>query len=290
MTTVLPEMLCTGANRLVNDCNAWNSIAIRLSQARTWPIAEDPIYEAEAQILVEPRSGDAVFEPDNPVAVANLDRAIQTEIRVMEGQQVRERVRQDLGLDELPPKVDASPVGSTDVVEVTVRSGDPRWPSSWPMPTSTPMSRLAVTKRCRAWRRRVNSCSRRSTSCRPRSTRWIRGAATAIADRTTGDVQGTSRPAADRLGAHDGWGFGRATRRSADRTGRTDAGSYGHARRRVGLLLGLGAAFLVDYLDDSLRSTEDIETTTGLPVLAVVPVEPPRDNRPIASVNRPSSP
>ena len=87
---------------------------------------QDPIYEADAQILVEPRSGDAVFEPDNPVAVANLDRAIQTEIRVMEGQQVRERVRQDLGLEELPPKVDASPVGSTDVVEVTVRSGDPR--------------------------------------------------------------------------------------------------------------------------------------------------------------------
>ena len=50
----------------------------------------------------------------------------------------------------------------------------------------------------------------------------------------------------------------------------------------LGLLLGLGAAFLVDYLDDSLRSTEDIETATGLPVLAVVPVEPPPDNRPIA--------
>jgi len=44
----------------------------------------------------------------------------------------------------------------------------------------------------------------------------------------------------------------------------------------------LGAAFLVDFLDDSLRRTEDIEAMTGLPVLAVVPVEPPPDHRPIA--------
>ena len=50
----------------------------------------------------------------------------------------------------------------------------------------------------------------------------------------------------------------------------------------VGLLLGLGAAFLVDYLDDSVRRTEDIEAVTNLPVLAVVPVEPPPDHRPIA--------
>jgi non-specific protein-tyrosine kinase len=50
----------------------------------------------------------------------------------------------------------------------------------------------------------------------------------------------------------------------------------------VGLMLGLGAAFVVEYLDDSLRRTEDIKAITGLPVLAVVPVEPPPDNRPIA--------
>ena len=50
----------------------------------------------------------------------------------------------------------------------------------------------------------------------------------------------------------------------------------------IGLLLGLGAAFLVDYLDDSLRTNEDVEALTDKPVLAVVPIEPPPDNRPIA--------
>jgi capsular exopolysaccharide synthesis family protein len=39
----------------------------------------------------------------------------------------------------------------------------------------------------------------------------------------------------------------------------------------VGLLIGLGAAFLVDYLDTSVRDEEDLIRATGLPNLAVVP-------------------
>ena len=89
-------------------------------------LLQDPIYEAEAQMLVEPRSGQAVFEQDPTLNVQNLDRAIQTEIQVLEGQRVRARVQTDLGLDQLPPTVDGTAVGSTDVVSVRVRSKDPR--------------------------------------------------------------------------------------------------------------------------------------------------------------------
>ena len=39
----------------------------------------------------------------------------------------------------------------------------------------------------------------------------------------------------------------------------------------VGLLLGLGAAFLVDYLDTSLKHEDDLVRASGLPNLAVVP-------------------
>lgn len=39
----------------------------------------------------------------------------------------------------------------------------------------------------------------------------------------------------------------------------------------VGLLIGLGAAFLVDYLDTSLRDEEGLARASGLPVLAVIP-------------------
>jgi succinoglycan biosynthesis transport protein ExoP len=39
----------------------------------------------------------------------------------------------------------------------------------------------------------------------------------------------------------------------------------------VGLLIGLGAAFLLDYLDTSVRDEEDVMRATGLPNLATVP-------------------
>ena len=39
----------------------------------------------------------------------------------------------------------------------------------------------------------------------------------------------------------------------------------------VGLLLGLGAAFLVDYLDTSIKDETELARATGLPTLAVVP-------------------
>ena len=39
----------------------------------------------------------------------------------------------------------------------------------------------------------------------------------------------------------------------------------------VGLLIGLGAAFLVDYLDTTIRDEDDLRAATGLPNLAMIP-------------------
>jgi non-specific protein-tyrosine kinase len=40
----------------------------------------------------------------------------------------------------------------------------------------------------------------------------------------------------------------------------------------LGLLAAVGIAFLVEYLDDSLTSSDDVQEVTGLPTLGVVPV------------------
>ncbi|MGH9138210.1 MAG: polysaccharide biosynthesis tyrosine autokinase, partial [Acidimicrobiales bacterium] len=50
----------------------------------------------------------------------------------------------------------------------------------------------------------------------------------------------------------------------------------------VGLVLGIGAALLVDYLDESVVSADDVAAIGGPPVLSVVPVEAPPDERPLA--------
>jgi capsular polysaccharide biosynthesis protein len=42
-------------------------------------------------------------------------------------------------------------------------------------------------------------------------------------------------------------------------------------RTIIGLLVGIGAAFLVDYLDTSVRSRQEAETLLQVPVLAEIP-------------------
>jgi capsular exopolysaccharide synthesis family protein len=46
----------------------------------------------------------------------------------------------------------------------------------------------------------------------------------------------------------------------------------------VGLLLGLGAVFFLEYLDQTIKSAADIERTLGLPVLGLIPLEPKLDS------------
>ena len=50
----------------------------------------------------------------------------------------------------------------------------------------------------------------------------------------------------------------------------------------VGLAIGLGAAFLVDYLDDNVRTETQLAGITAHPVIARIPIDPPPDRRPIA--------
>jgi capsular polysaccharide biosynthesis protein len=48
----------------------------------------------------------------------------------------------------------------------------------------------------------------------------------------------------------------------------------------VGLMLGIGLAFLLEYLDDSWRSPEELEQVTGVPTFAVVPLfKAPKGNK-----------
>ncbi len=50
----------------------------------------------------------------------------------------------------------------------------------------------------------------------------------------------------------------------------------------IGLLLGLAASFLLDYMDDSLRTPEEVELLTSVPVLGYIPrMRVPRRRDPI---------
>ena len=79
---------------------------------------QTPIYSASAEVLVQPRGQDGFF--DNQTNYVDPERAIDTEIQVIEGQEVNERVQENLGLSTPPPGASASAVGSTDVISIVV--------------------------------------------------------------------------------------------------------------------------------------------------------------------------
>ena len=42
----------------------------------------------------------------------------------------------------------------------------------------------------------------------------------------------------------------------------------------IGLMTGLGIIFLIEYLDNTIKTPEDIEKHLGLPVIGTIPVFP----------------
>lgn len=260
---------------------------------------QEPIYEGEAQMLLEPRSGNAVFQQSQELAVQNLDRAIQTEIQVLEGQLVRTRVRDDLGLGSLPPEVNATAIGSTDVVSVRVRSADPAvartLADAYVTAYTSTRREHAVDDLLSAGRELEVKISElqgqvdgidASIAAEPQRERAAMASALAAQRQALINQEATFKERLAQLQVDAALTTGGA---SVVRSAETpDEPVVPNPFRDValaaaiGLVLGLAAAFLIDHLDDSLRAATDLEELGGPPVLAAVPVEPPPDHRPIA--------
>ena len=249
-------------------------IAVVLSALQT------PIYSASSEVLIQPRGEDGLFED----RVVNLnDRAIQTEIQVLRGQAVRARVQQDLGLADLPATVTASAIGSTDVISVAVRDAN--------------ASNAAILANAYATayidiRREQSVEDLLSASTEVQSA--IDDLQAQIDGITDDDPQRASLVAQlsnftttlDQLRVDARLRTGGATiikeAQPPDSPVEPTPTRTAALAVIVGLLLGLGAAFLIDYIDDKVRDAEDLEAITTKAILAEVPVDPPTGNKPLA--------
>jgi len=257
-------------------------IALGLSATQT------PIYQAEAQMLVETRSNDSLFGTLVDQRGTDATRAVQTEIQVLEGERVRARLMENLGLTQEPPDVEASVIGTTDVISLRVRSTDPE--------TAQNLANAYVQAYIDERREQsVGDLIAASTQVQDKITE-LQNQADSLAESDPQRVallaqQSTFRQTLNQLQVDTALKTGGASVvQSAPLP--TDPVEPTPLRTAalaavVGLLLGLGAAFAIDYFDDSVRAEHDLERIVPLPVLAVVPVDPPIDNRPV-SVSSPS--
>ncbi|MEJ7801461.1 MAG: Wzz/FepE/Etk N-terminal domain-containing protein, partial [Ilumatobacter sp.] len=245
--------------------------------------SQTPIYEAEAQMLVASRTNDTVFDRGDQLGAGDATRAIETEIQVLEGEVVAERVRAELGVEGAMPDVDGTVVGSTDVISVNVRSEDPQTAQNL---ANAYVQAYIDNRREQA----VDSLLAAATQLQGQVTQ-LQSQIDMLPDEDPQRTvllgqQATFRQTLNQLqvdtalktgGASIVKSAGLPTNPVEPQPLRTTT-----LAAFVGLLLGLGAAFAIDYMDDSVRTEHDLERITPLPVLAVVPVDPPPDNRPIA--------
>lgn len=244
--------------------------------------AQDRVYRAEAQVLLgETEAGSSVDLPaDVP---GNLRRSVQTEIQLLESVPVRDLVRQELGVSRAP-EVDARAIGQSDVIELRSRSDDPQRAAD----VANAYANAYVTFRREREVRRLNNAAEELKA-------RLTGLQVQIADldariAADGDDAADLRSQRDivlqqqigltqRLtllqaeGALDSSGAqvvapaAVPTSPVAPRPVRN-----GVLALAIGLLAGVGIAFVREHLDDSLAARRDLaEVGPDTPVVGTVP-------------------
>jgi polysaccharide biosynthesis transport protein len=278
------------------------TVVVVAGAALAFSYLQTPVYEATAEVLIRPRTSEQILTPnaDRTQAAADAQRAIDTEIKVLQSRTVEDAVRKKLGR---VPDISASTAGQTDVISVGARS----------------------TNRARA-ARDANTYARTYLEVRRNQAvddflsagdevqakivdlqHQIDALPASLRPDPNVDAQRSSleqqqayyRQQVDQLQvaaqiSQSGGGqvVSRATTPSSPVE--PQALRNGLIALVLGLLLGIGLAFLRDYLDDSIRTKEDLERASGeMAVVGLIPVVTAWKNQKtpyLVTVAKPTSP
>jgi non-specific protein-tyrosine kinase len=254
------------------------SVAIALLMA----FLTDPIYEAEARMLVQSQDPASVFAQDTRT-VRDEARAVDTEIQVLVGDEVRGRVQDALGSPQPPPRATAHAIGDTNVIAVLVRSADSRTAQILAdayvnafigLRRDQAVEGMLVTSQ--ALRTQIDRLQEQIDELSPfnfdrQQLQLQQGRLEEVLYQAQIDA------------SIESGGVSRVE--SADRpTSPVDPQPVRDVALAaiVGLFIGLAAAFLVDYLDDSIESADDLRPLSTLPTLATLPLRASGSLRPLA--------
>jgi polysaccharide biosynthesis transport protein len=241
---------------------------------------QTPVYEAKTAVLVRPRTSEQILTPnaDRTQAAADAQRAIDTEIEVLQSRTVEDAVRQKL---HRVPHISVTTAGQTDVIRVSARDTNrgrvARDADTYARTYLDVRRKQAVDDFLGAGQEVQNKISDLQ--------RQIDALPTALASSANVNAQRQSleqqqayyRQQLDQLQvaaqiSQSGGGqiVSRATAPGSPVEPNTIRN--GMIALALGLVLGVALAFLREYLDDSIRTKEDLERATGgLPVVGLIP-------------------
>ncbi|HUP70145.1 MAG TPA: polysaccharide biosynthesis tyrosine autokinase [Acidimicrobiales bacterium] len=259
---------------------------IVVGAALTSSLLQTPVYRASAELLLQARSTESLFDPNSGVRNDPV-RAVQTEIQVLKSQPVRDAVRRQLGV---APKVSASPIGQTDVIAVKAESTDPRRAAAVANAyskayidfrrTQAVNDLFAAAKEIQVkvddLQGQIDALPAPSTDPRERANAAADAAATEARRTSLLQQQALFKQRLDQLQVDAALKTGGAqlvTEASvpSDPVKPTPKRT-GVVALAVGLMFGVVLAFLFEYLDDTIKSKEDLGRATGdIPTIGLIP-------------------
>lgn len=257
--------------------------------ALAFSFLQAPSYEGHAKVLITGQdTGSAILGTAISELSSQPERGLQTQVQLMQLRPLAENVIRTLGLktepDELLKQIEVSAIGQTNIVDVKVTAGDPRLASqianamadefvAWSKQYKRESIKTAadeVDQRLQQTKQEVLELGRK-ISAQGKSDDLT--AELAIATGTYTTLAGKLEEL--RIQEQLETGSGRVVS-PAVVTEEPVAPSpmrNGALGLAVGLVFGLGMAFLYEYLDNTIKSTEEAEELFGAPVLGLIPAE-----------------
>jgi len=230
-----------------------------------------PVYRATVKVLLEAGRSEALLDLPSPNN-ANPERRVETEMDIIRSEPVQAAVEDAIGP---VPKASVSQLGASDILSVSVRSRDrarvAEVASAYANAYIEFRRRQAVEDLGMAARKleaRIDGIQRQIDALDPRT------------GSQTGD-QLLVQQTAYRQRLHDLQVDSELTSGGARVVNEDEVPvkqveptplKSGVLAVAAGLILGVGAVFLTEYLDDTVRTNEDLEWATGgLATLALIP-------------------
>ena len=256
-----------------------------LAAALATVLVQDPVYQGTAEVLLQPRTTESLFDPATG-GRNDPTRAVQTEIQVLKSQPVRAAVKERIGRDAT---ISASAVGQTDVIRVNARDLQAKRAAAIANAYASSYidfrrkqavdDLLAAGQELQAkvdsLQAQINGFTQQLDSADPK---------------TRGEVEARVRPQIASLLSQQVLFKQKLDQLQVDAALKTGGAQLvtpastptepvepkpvrtGAVALVLGLMLGIGLAFLFDYLDESIKAKEDVERAApGVPVLGFIP-------------------
>ena len=246
-------------------------------------------YEGSVQVLVsEKSSSSAVFSDLVTQLSSQPERALQTQVQLMEVRPIAEATIKQLDLQTTPEallaRVTVIAVGQTNLVKITATAGDPAQAAAIAntmadeyVTSSRDAQRASLAAAADEVQKRLDQAKADILDLGKRITQ------SGKSDQLAAELQiatGTYTTLAEkleqlRINQQLETGPGRVVSSAVVNDVAVSPkplrnGALGLA---VGLVFGLGMAFLYEYLDNTIKTTDEVEKIFGVPVLGTVPAE-----------------